>query len=275
VFRRNGKALRTAVSILLVLLMAYATGCASQESTAPTTSDSQTATESTTADFTGQELNLYVAAGLKKPMDTVIDEFQEATGAEVLANYGSSGELYAQIQAGQPCDLYYSADWIYIEKCTDIDMVVEEQKFLKDHLVLAVSSTGATKITSLEDVTKDGVTLVVADAQAPIGKYSEAALKSLGLWDKIGDTLKARPSTVNQVAIMVKEDQVDAGLVYSSTANANELKTVADIAEKDSGEVIFGAAMLKSDNQELAKAFMEFVTAHADEFEKYGFETYN
>lgn len=35
-----------------------------------------------------QKLNLYAAAGLKKPMDNVISAFQKETGIEVIPNYG-------------------------------------------------------------------------------------------------------------------------------------------------------------------------------------------
>jgi len=97
-------------------------GCAGQE-VAPEATGGTAATPAepnAVDDFTGQELNLFVAAGMKKPMDTIIEEFQKETGAVVLVNYGSSGELFAQIAAGQPADLYYSADWLYIEKCADI-----------------------------------------------------------------------------------------------------------------------------------------------------------
>lgn len=104
--------MRKLLSLILVLVlaasMAVVGGCSkTAETTAP---------QNAAPSFEGQTLNLYVAAGLKKPMDQVIDIFQKETGAKVVVNYNSSGALWAQINQGQPCDLYYSADWLYIEK---------------------------------------------------------------------------------------------------------------------------------------------------------------
>lgn len=254
---------RISVCIPLVILMVLAGGCGTQ-----------VPSESDTVGFEGEELNLYVAAGLKKPMDTVIAEFEDTTGAVVLVNYGPSGGLFAQIKEGQPCDLYYSADWIYIEKSKGIDKVISEKKFLKDQLVLAVSPTGETKINKIQDLSNPGVCFAICDAQAPCGAYSEEALKSLEIWDEVGNTLKARPSTVNQLAIMIKEDQIDAGLIYSSVANGNQLKYVEVIDEKHSGEIVFGAAIIKGGNEELARAFMDLATERVAEFTKYGWDRY-
>lgn len=220
------------------------------------------------------ELKLYVAAGLKKPMDAVIEKFQQEKGVKVIPNYGSSGELWTQIKEGQPCDLYYAADWLYIKKARDNGKLVKGEKFLKDNIALVVSPAEQGKIHSLQDLTKPGVTFVIADKSAPAGVYAENALKNMGLWEKATENLKARPATVNQVAIMVKENQVDAGLIFSSVARAYNLKPVQEIGNNVTGEIIFAAAIIKGGNEVLAKQFMEYATRHMDEFTKYGWKPY-
>ncbi len=222
------------------------------------------------------ELNLYVAAGLKQPMDVVIEKFKQETGNEVIPNYGPSGGLYTQIKEGQPCDLYYSADWLYIEKLETDQKMVEGKKFLKDNEVLVVSPKGKEKVKSVNDLANKDVVLGVCDPKAPVGVYAEKALKELGLWDKItaAGTIKARPSTVNQLAIMVKTDELDAGLIYSSVAKANELEVIEVIDDKYTGEIIFGAAVIKGGNENLAREFLNFASKHADEFTKYGWVKY-
>ncbi len=222
------------------------------------------------------ELNLYVAAGLKKPMDVVVEKFKQETGNDVIPNYGPSGGLYAQIKEGQPCDLYYSADWLYIEKLETDQKLLEGKKFLKDNEVLVVSVKGREKVKSVNDLANKGVVLGVCDTNAPVGAYAEKALKELELWDNItaAGTLKARPSTVNQLAIMVKTDELDAGLIYSSVAKGNDLEVVEVIDDKFTGEIIFGAAIIKGGNEKLAREFMNFALKNTDEFTKYGWSVY-
>lgn len=222
-------------------------------------------------------LNLYVAAGLKKAMDVVVDKFSKANGNVVFPNYGPSGGLYAQIIKGQPCDLYYSADWMLIEKLKGKQLVIEGKKILKDVIVLVVSKTGEKKgIRTFADLTKEGVVLSIADPRAPVGKYAEKGLRHLGLFDTIvaKGNLKAKPSTVNQVAIMVEKDQVDAGLIFRSVANMYRLNQTAAMGFDATGDISFGAALIKGGNEDLARKFLTFSIKHIGEFTKYGWQPY-
>jgi len=224
-----------------------------------------------------ERLNLYVAAGLKKAMDVVVERFTQETGLEVFPNYGPSGGLYTQIIKGQPCDVYFTADWALLEKLEEKQLVVEKKRFLKDFIVLVVSKTGAQKgIRSFEDLTKDGVVLSVADSRAPVGRYAEKGLSNLGLLDTIlaKGNLKAKPNTVNQLSIMVEKDQVDAGLIFRSVANMYGLPPVAVMGLDATGDIVFGVGTIKGGNEALGKKFMEFAVEHISEFVKYGWEPY-
>jgi len=219
------------------------------------------------------KLTLFVAAGLQKPMDATIEGFKQETKAEITVSYASTGSLYTQIQQGQPCDLYFTADWIYNEKMEkELNLVDTNYKFLNDNVVLIVSKSAASKVTSANDLVKSGVTVAVAVEEAPIGAYSVKALKNLGIWDQLNTSgnLKARPATVNQVALMVQKDEVDAGLVYSSTAHGINFQPVQVFGTDLTGEVIFGAMVIKNGNVKLAKDFYDYAYKHGSEFTKYG-----
>lgn len=243
---------------LLIGFLLLTAGCTSQQSEQKT-------------------LNIYVAAGLKKPMDVVIAKYSNATGITVIPNYGPSGGLYTQISQGQPCDLYYSADYNLIEKLQNEGKVAEAEKFMKEYVVMTVSKTGKVKgITKATDLTKDNIVVAVADPSAPVGVYSENVLRNLALWDQMNakGNIKTRPSTVNQVALMVQSDEVDAGFMYSSTAVLYKLDTVEKYGYDLSEEIIFGDAIIKGGNEAGAKAFRDYVRKNSGEFTKYGWEMY-
>ncbi len=222
-------------------------------------------------------LNVYTAAGLKKPMDVVIAKYNSTEGANITPNYGPSGGLYTQISQGQPCDLYYSADWSLIEKLQNEGKVAEAEKFMKEYVVLVVSKTGQEKgIKTAADLTQANTVVAVADPSAPVGVYSENVLKNLKLWDQLNTmgNIKTRPGTVNQVALMVQSNEVDAGFTYSSTAQLYNLTVAEKYGYDLSEEIIFGVAVIKGGNEQKAKEFMNFVRQNSEEFTKYGWEMY-
>lgn len=73
---------------------------------------------------------------------------------------------------------------------------------------------------------------------------------------------------------MVKEDQVDAGLIYSSVARGFGLKEVQTLSEDLTGEIIFAAGVIKGGNEKLAREFYTFARQHIAEFTKYGWQAY-
>jgi len=221
-------------------------------------------------------LNLYAGAGLKKSLDVIIEKYIAAHGNQVVPNYGPSGGLYTQISKGQPCDIYFSADWRFIEKLKDDNLLAEGKKFMSDSIVLIVSKTGVQKIIKIEDITKPEIVLCVADPRAPVGAYTENGLKKLGLWDKLMSqgNIKAKPTTVNQVAIMVQEDQVDAGFIFKSVASMYGLPVIATMEQDLTGEIIFGIGIIKGENEARAREFMKFASENIAEFSQYGWKPY-
>jgi len=224
-----------------------------------------------------KQVTVFAGAGLKKPIDTIAAKYQAEKGVNVTLNYGASGALYTQIHEGQPADLFFSADWAFIDKLSNESKVAESEKFLMEKVVLVTSKTGDEKgIKTAQDLTKDNLVVVVADPSAPVGKYTENVLKNLGLWDTLNEkgNIKARPSTVNQVALMVQNDEADAGFIYSSTAKLYSLEPREGYPKDLSGEIVFGLATIKGGNEELGKDFMNYLIQNRDEFLQYGWVPY-
>lgn len=244
------------VGLVLFLLITCLSGPARAESPAP--------------------LNVYSGAGLKKALQPIIDEFQAQEGIQIAPNYGPSGGLYAQITKGQPCDIFFSADWQFIEKLQKDGLLIEGKKFLTDFVAVIVSESGKEKIKSFEDLTRKDVVLCVADNRAPVGRYTENGLKSLGLMDKIqaNGTIKTRPTTVNQVAIMVQEDQVDAGFTFKSVAAMYGLESDLVMTTEQTGEIVFGIGLIKGGNEALARRFMDYAFRRIDSFTRFGWKPY-
>src|ERR1700742_3677157 len=61
----------------------------------------------------GEEITVAAAADLNYAMKRLVEGFSKATGTQVKLSFGSSGNLFSQIQNGAPFDLFFSADSQY------------------------------------------------------------------------------------------------------------------------------------------------------------------
>jgi molybdate transport system substrate-binding protein len=222
----------------------------------------------------GNGLNIFAAAALETPLNVVIEKFQKCKQVTVTPNYGASGSLYELIERGVHCDVYYPADWNYIEKLEQENRLVTAKRFLTTNAVLVVSEAAKSKIRSIADIVHDGVTVAISSPKAPIGPYSERALKELGLWNVVSakGPLLTRPASVHGVAKMVKFGEVDAGIVFSTVARAFELKEVETLSQELTGEIVFGVGVLHGANEDLAQKFMDATFHHIDEFLMLGWQ---
>src|SRR5271166_6702439 len=63
-----------------------------------------------------QEITVAAAADLNYALKELAARFEQKTGDKVTLSFGSSGNLFSQIQSGAPFDLFFSADEQYPKK---------------------------------------------------------------------------------------------------------------------------------------------------------------
>src|SRR3990167_3022366 len=56
------------------------------------------------------EVQVAVAANFSAPLQAIASDFEKDTGHKVLASFGATGQLYAQIKNGAPFEVFLSAD---------------------------------------------------------------------------------------------------------------------------------------------------------------------
>lgn len=57
-----------------------------------------------------EQVHVAVASNFTAPLQAIAAEFEKDTGHSVLASFGATGQLYAQIQHGAPFEVLFSAD---------------------------------------------------------------------------------------------------------------------------------------------------------------------
>lgn len=226
-----------------------------------------------------EELTLYCAAGIQKPVVEAVKQYQEETyGVPVRIQYGGSGTLLANLQAAKTGDLYLAADVSYINIAREKGVLQEAIPLGMQRPVIAVKKGNPKQITSVKDLLRDDVSFVLADpGAASIGKLTKKILEKTGEWKAINARKKAFKPTVNDIITDVRVGTVDAAIVWD--ANVAQLSDKLDAVHTepfDAAKKTITIGVLKW-TQSAPKALQVARYLQAPEkggkaFKKYGYE---
>jgi molybdate transport system substrate-binding protein len=167
-----------------------------------------------------QEILVSAAISMKEAVETLGRQFTQGRPRVMLRyNFGSSGELQKQIEAGAPVDLFISAAQRQMDELEQKGLIVTGTRRVFARNVLTVIKPADSKL----DISKPA-DLAVARVQrivignpktVPVGQYSEESLKALGLWDQLQPKL-VLAENVRQALDYVARGEVEAGFVYTT-----------------------------------------------------------
>jgi molybdate transport system substrate-binding protein len=205
-------------------------------------------------------LTVLAAASLTDAFTALEKRFEaDHPGVDLKISFAGSSSLVQQITNGAPADVFAAADEKNMEKVTDAG------------LAIAVPPDNPAGITSLADLAKDGVVVVVCAPQVPCGAATDKVERAAG----ITITPVSEEQDVKSVLNKVQTGEADAGLVYVTDVNSADDK-VKGIAFPESAEAInsYPITVLEDAPQaELAEEFVELVRGDTGkaELEKVGF----
>lgn len=158
------------------------------------------------------EVTVAVASNFLTTAQEIAARFEEATGHEVTLAHGSTGQIYAQIEAGAPFDVFLSADAQRPGLLDAAGLAAEVRTYALGRLVL-ISKEAVTREDAAEAFV--GRTAALADPTvAPYGLAATAAMERLKL-----DTATFRPvlvANVGQVATIFATGNADFAFVSAA-----------------------------------------------------------
>lgn len=211
-----------------------------------------------------ERLSLYCAAGLRKPVEAIAEQYSQELGVRIDIQYGGSNTLLGQIEVGRTGDLYLAADETYLDIGRGKGLVEETIPLAEMAPVIVLPKTSDAAIESLADLLD--LRLAVANPdQAAIGKATRARLQAAGLWESFDEAIRTRgvyKPTVGDVANDVALGAVDAGIVWDAVAgHYPQLRTVR-LPELESEPVEVGVGVLASaERPAAALRFARFLAA--------------
>ncbi|MFF4396984.1 molybdate ABC transporter substrate-binding protein [Streptomyces sp. NPDC001480] len=240
--------------------------CSSSDSDSSTKSDSSASASSSgksdKPDKSGKlsgTVTVFAAASLKESFTTLGKEFEkEHPGTKVTFSFGGSDSLAASITGGAPADVFASASPKTMAIVTGRkDNATEPVTFVRNQLEIATLPGNPDKVSSLKDLTKSGLKVVLCDKAVPCGAAAQKALDA----GKLKLTPVSYEQDVKAALNKVVLKEADAAVVYKTDVHAAGDK-VEGVEFPESAKAIndYPITVLKdSKNAEAAKAFIALV----------------
>lgn len=153
--------------------------------------------------------------------------FEQAhPGTKVMLNFGASSALRMQLTEGARADVFASADRQNMDQAEHAGVIEGKPAIFATNRLAIVTRAGDSKVSSLADLARPGMKLVVAAPDVPIGAYFNAALERMKADPRYGPDFVARlranvvsqALNVRQATSIVQLGEADATIAYETDA---------------------------------------------------------
>lgn len=224
-----------------------------------------------------EALHVLAAVSMEDVLDQLtIDYALSRPGAQIRTILGASDELAEQALAGAAADIFLSADLAQLKRLANAGLASEASiSVLAENTLVAIGGADS-RFTAKQ--AKDLLAptigrLALAVPRCPLGRYTQAYLDGLELYDAV----LARAVQVDNsraVVAAVQAGHAGAGFVYGSAVPpAAGCRVLFRVPRSAAGVTYYGAVLKTGRQQERAKDFLAFLTSKTAQrrFQRGGF----
>ena len=169
------------------------------------------------------EVQLAVAANFTAPMQDIAQAFEQDTGHRVVAAFGSTGQLFAQISHGAPFEVFLAADDTTPARAESEGLAVAGSRFTYATGALALWSADTNLINDGEQLLRSGdfQHLAIANPKtAPYGLAATQVMQALNLTNALKPKL-VEGQSIGQTYQFVASGNAEVGFVALSQVSRN------------------------------------------------------
>ena len=226
-------------------------------------------------------VTVFAASSLTEALNDVADLYAKTGKPRPTLVFAASSALARQIEQGAPAAIFFSADEPWMDYLSTRKLIepASRTSLLSNRLVLVVPARRSTKVAikpgfDMLGLIGSGRWVTGNPASVPVGRYAQAALETLGVWNGVKDRL-AQTENVRSALAFVERGDAAAGIVYATDARATGKVAVAGIFPANSHPPIsYPAALIRGAPPE-ARDFFRFLQSKAARaiFARRGFVT--
>jgi len=252
----------------------------------PATSQAGTTRPTSSAPLVTGKVIVFAAASLTDAFNELkIAIEQSHQGAVITYTFAGSPILRTQLAQGAHADVFAPADEPTMQGAQKDNSVTTPPRFFaQNKLIVIVPIDNRAGVTTLADLARPGVKLVLAQKDVPAGNYARQALSKLADDSVYGTdfstrvlmNLKSDESNVKDVVAKVQLGEADAGIVYRTdiTLSVRTHITTIDIPDQFNVIARYPIALVRGGvNEAGARAFIDYVLSPGGQaiLARYGF----
>ncbi len=221
---------------------------------------------------TADEITIFAASSLTDAFNAIGSDLEAANpGLDLVFNFAGSQALVTQLTEGAKADVFASANNSQMKAASDGGVIAgEPQTFAHNRLAIVVPKDNPAGIASIADLGNDGVKLVLAAEDVPVGQYArqsiciagaDTATYGDGFVDNVSSNIVSNETNVKNVLAKVQLGEADAGIVYVTDVTSDVAADVTLIEIPDTVNVIasYPVAAVTDGNADAANAFITYL----------------
>ncbi len=213
-----------------------------------------------------EELLVSAAMSLKNIFEEIAPLYeQQVPDVTLRYNFGSSGVLEKQIEAGAPVDVFASASQRFMDMLEEREDILASSRrdFAQNRMVLVVPVDNPAKVAAFSDLKNKSCRNVAIGnpGSVPAGRYAAEVLQHMSLHKSIQKKL-VYGEHVRQVLDYVARGEVDAGIVYETDARirSKEIRVISGAPLESHSRICYPAAVVSSSRiKKRAEHFVKFI----------------
>lgn len=210
----------------------------------------------------------FAAASLQTALTAIAAEWQRDTGNTVTFSYAASSALARQLESGAPADLFASADldWMDWAEQRKLINAASRKTLLGNTLVLIAPKEFASELRIAPGFelaeTIGNSRLATGNPQAvPVGRYAQAALTALGVWDQVQARI-AGTDNVRAALALVARGEARFGIVYKTDAQTEPKVRIVDaFPPATHPPIVYPFALTAASNHPAAGEFLAYLSS--------------
>jgi molybdate transport system substrate-binding protein len=225
-------------------------------------------------------LTVFAASSLSEVLEKVGSAHTKNTGVPVRFSFAASSALARQLESGAPADAFVSADQDWMNYLAQRNLIQQATRanVVTNSLVLVAPADSklqlrvAPRFALAQALGRNG-RLSIGDPEiVPAGKYAQAALTALGVWDSVVKRIIAADN-VRTALNFVALGEAPLGIVYATDVRGNAKVRVIDTFPAGTHDPITYPAAATTRAGADAVAFVRFLRSDEAQgiFREYGF----